>query len=56
MSTSDRDAAIVEVQRLIARDKDCMTAMKTWEIYLAPSITQRKIFKFASRFDGKYFP
>lgn len=43
------------LQRLIARDKDCMTAMKTWEIYLAPSITQRKVYKFASRVDRKLF-
>lgn len=43
------------LQRLIAKDQEIMTAMKTWEIYLAPSITQRKILKFASRVDSKWF-
>ena len=43
------------LQRLIAQDSEHMTAMKTWEIYLAPSITQRKILKWASRVDSQFF-
>jgi hypothetical protein len=43
------------LQRLIAQDHQEMTAMHTWEIYLAPSITQRKLFKFVSRLDSKLF-
>jgi hypothetical protein len=43
------------LQRLIAQDQREMTAMQTWEIYLAPSITQRKLFRFASRYDNKLF-
>jgi len=43
------------LQRLIAQDKENMTAMKTWEIYLAPSITQRKLLKLAARVDTRLF-
>jgi hypothetical protein len=43
------------LQRLIAQDTENMTAMKTWEIYLAPSITQRKLLKIASRVDKRLF-
>lgn len=43
------------LQRLIAQDEGRMTAMKTWEIYLAPSITQRRLFKLIERVDRKLF-
>lgn len=43
------------LQRLIAQDRDQITAMKTWEIYLAPSITQRKILHLASWVDQRLF-
>ena len=43
------------LQRLIAQDEGHITAMKTWEIYLSPSITQRKLFKFAAQVDRKLF-
>ncbi|MCB2179712.1 sulfotransferase [bacterium] len=33
------------LQRLMAKDEAHLTAMKTWEIYIAPSITQRKFWK-----------
>lgn len=33
------------LHRLLAGDNKTFTAMKTWEIYLAPSILQRKILK-----------
>ena len=40
-------------QRLLAKDKVHMTAMHTWEIYLAPSITQRKVYKGLMYLDQK---
>jgi hypothetical protein len=39
------------LQRLLAKDNRNITSMKTWEIYLAPSIIQRKIFQFMARTD-----
>ena len=33
------------LHRMLAGDESTFTAFTTWEIYLAPSITQRKIFK-----------
>lgn len=42
------------LQRLLAKQQEELTAMKTWEIYLAPSITQRKLFKLFKRFDRRF--
>ncbi len=43
------------LQRLLARDREHMTAMKTWEIYLAPSILQRKFWRVVAKIDQKTF-
>jgi hypothetical protein len=40
------------LQRVIAKDVHNFTCMRTWEIYFAPSITQRKIFQFLARMDN----
>jgi hypothetical protein len=42
------------LQRLMAKDEEHLTAMRTWEIYGAPSITQRKLLKFARRMDERF--
>ncbi|MFC1936584.1 sulfotransferase [Chloroflexota bacterium] len=42
------------LQRLLSEDVENFTAYKTWELYLAPSITQRKLIHSASRFDRKW--
>ncbi len=41
------------LQRLLAQDNEHLTAMKTWEIYVAPSITQRKFWKFVENLDRR---
>ncbi|MEJ2756872.1 MAG: sulfotransferase [Anaerolineales bacterium] len=41
------------LQRLIAQDEAQITAMKTWEIYSAPSITQRKFWEAVGWLDRK---
>ncbi len=33
------------LQRLLAKDKDNFFSMKTWEIFIAPSLTMRKVFR-----------
>jgi len=43
------------LQRLMAKDKDHLTAMKTWEIYGAPSVSMRKLIKFGARVDERLF-
>jgi hypothetical protein len=43
------------LQRLLARDAEHLTAMKTIEIYIAPSITQRVFWKAAGRVDAILF-
>jgi len=43
------------LQRLLAKDDANFTAMKTWEIYLAPSLIQRKILKFIAWVDRHLF-
>ncbi|MGD8456920.1 MAG: sulfotransferase [Anaerolineales bacterium] len=58
------------LQRLLAQDEEIFTSMKTWEIYVAPSLVQRKflfwgigidrkvlkgaILKFVHRFDERW--
>ena len=43
------------LQRLLAKDETHLTAMKTWEIYLAPSIFQRKFYTLVGKLDQRYF-
>jgi omega-hydroxy-beta-dihydromenaquinone-9 sulfotransferase len=39
------------LQRLLARDRSTFTGIKTWEIYFAPSITQRKLVRLFFQID-----
>ena len=41
------------LHRLLSRDADTFTSLTTWDIYLTPSVTQKKITKFFSRLDKK---
>ncbi|MBN1230888.1 MAG: sulfotransferase [Anaerolineales bacterium] len=40
------------LQRLLARDEENFACMKLWEIFLAPSILERKFFNLISRIDS----
>lgn len=42
------------LHRLLAQDEANFTAMQTWEIYLAPSITQRVVIKALAAFDRRW--
>jgi len=42
------------LQRLLARDEGVFTSMKTWEIYVAPSIIQRKILLLGAAIDRRF--
>jgi hypothetical protein len=42
------------LQRLLAKDDANLIAMKTWEIYIAPSIIQRKFWKLVERVDRRF--
>ena len=39
------------LHRLLSRDSETFTSLTTWDIYLTPSVTQKKITKFFSRID-----
>ena len=41
------------LQRLLAKDESVFTSMKTWEIYLAPSIIQRKFWWMLGAIDKR---
>lgn len=41
------------LHRLLARDSETFTSLTTWDIYLTPSVTQKKITKFFSRLDNR---
>ncbi len=41
------------LHRLLSRDSATFTSLTTWEIYLTPSVTQKKITQFVSRLDKK---
>ena len=41
------------LHRLLSRDSETFTSLTTWDIYLAPSVTQKKITQFVSRLDNK---
>jgi len=42
------------LQRLLSRDEETFTSLTTWDIYLTPSVTQKKITQLVSRFDKKF--
>jgi omega-hydroxy-beta-dihydromenaquinone-9 sulfotransferase len=41
------------LHRLLSRDTEAFTSLTTWDIYLTPSVTEKKITKFFSRLDKK---
>ena len=41
------------LHRLLSRDTEAFTSLTTWDIYLTPSVTEKKITKFFSRLDHK---
>jgi omega-hydroxy-beta-dihydromenaquinone-9 sulfotransferase len=44
------------VQRTLVRDEATFTGMRTGDIYLMPSITQRRIFSLLARVDAVFRP
>lgn len=43
------------LHRLLSRDAETFTSLTTWDIYLTPSVTQKKLTQFVARLDNKYF-
>ncbi|MBL8103305.1 MAG: sulfotransferase [Anaerolineales bacterium] len=43
------------LHRLLSRDTETFTSLTTWDIYLTPSVTQKKITQLVSRLDKRYF-
>jgi hypothetical protein len=41
------------LHRLLSRDSETFTSLTIWDIYLTPSVTQKKITQFVSRLDKK---
>src|SRR5512143_3177738 len=41
------------LHRLLSRDTEAFTSLTIWDIYLTPSVTQKKITQFFSRLDKK---
>jgi len=41
------------LHRLLSRDSETFTGLTTWDIYLTPSVTQKKITQFFARIDNK---
>ncbi|HEX5840457.1 MAG TPA: sulfotransferase [Anaerolineales bacterium] len=41
------------LHRLLSRDTETFTSLTTWDIYLTPSVTQKKLTQFFSRLDKK---
>jgi len=41
------------LHRLLSRDSETFTSLTTWDIYLTPSVTQKKITQFFARLDNK---
>lgn len=41
------------LHRLLSRDSETFTSLTTWDIYLTPSVIQKKITQFVSRLDNK---
>jgi len=42
------------LQRLLSRDSETFTSLTTWDIYLTPSVTQKKITQLVASFDAKF--
>jgi hypothetical protein len=42
------------LHRLLSRDKENFTSLRTWDIFITPSITQRKIAKLVARIDLQF--
>lgn len=42
------------LHRLLSRDKETFTSLRTWEIFITPSITQRKISQFIAKLDAMF--
>lgn len=42
------------LHRLLSRDSETFTSLTTWDIYLTPSVTQKKITQAVSKFDKKF--
>ncbi|MBI3160733.1 MAG: sulfotransferase [Chloroflexi bacterium] len=42
------------LQRLLARDRENLTAMQLWEIYVAPSLSQRHFWLALGRLDARW--
>lgn len=43
------------LHRLLSRDSETFTSLTTWDIYLTPSVTQKKLTQFVAALDNKYF-
>ena len=41
------------LHRLLSRDSDTFTSLTTWDIYLTPSVTQKKLTQLVARIDNK---
>jgi hypothetical protein len=41
------------LHRLLSRDSETFTSLTTWDIYLTPSVTQKKITQLVARIDNK---
>jgi len=42
------------LHRLLSRDTETFTSLTTWDIYLTPSVTQKKITQLVARLDNKF--
>jgi len=42
------------LHRLLSRDSETFTSLTTWDIYLTPSVTQKKITQLVSKLDNKF--
>ena len=42
------------LHRLLSRDSETFTSLTIWDIYLAPSVTQKRITQFVSRLDHRF--
>lgn len=42
------------LHRLLSRDAGMFTSLRTWDIFLMPSITQRRLFHFLAQVDGLF--
>src|SRR5258705_7812825 len=42
------------LHRLLSRDSATFTSLTIWDIYLSPSVTQKKITQFISRMDKRF--